>query len=176
MTTKSNPTTYRLDNFYDIYRKSGTTRRKNLDKKTFKKVMKVFLHNVQETLIEGNEVRLGYRLGWLKVGRFDRNFSNPQPNWGESNKYKAQLLAEGKELYNKETGTGHEWIIYFTDSYFYGFLWKKEKAPGFKFITLHNAFYYQLKIYARTQRKLAAAIDELAPITYQYVPSIFDKV
>lgn len=66
MTMKSNPMVYRLDNFYDIYSKSGLTRKKKLTREEFKAVMKSFLSNALDAMIEGKALRMGYHLGTLK--------------------------------------------------------------------------------------------------------------
>lgn len=167
---------YRLKDYYDIYTKSGLTRRKNLTKKQFIDVMKAFLFNLQEAIIEGKKIKLGYHLGTLQVARVPRNFSKPMPNWGESFKYRDKLIAEGKPLYNKETGEGNEWIIYFTDSYFYRYYWKKEKIASLGYRNkLHNIQVYKLKIYARTQSKLAGRIDELSPVVYETFSNALEK-
>ena len=167
---------YRLKDFYKIYVKSGVTRKKSLSDKDFTKVMKAFLFNMQEAIIEGKEISMGYHLGKLLVARVPRNFSKPMPNWGESFKYRDRLIAEGKQLYDKNTGEGHQWVLYFTDPYFYRYYWKKEKIKDISYKhRLHNVQVYKLKIYARTQSKLASRIDELSPIIYQTFKNVLDK-
>lgn len=173
MTTKSSPTTYRLDNYYDIYIKSGLTRKRKLTREEFKAVMKSFLSNTLDALIEGKTLKMGYHLGSLKLVRYERHTSKPVVNWNESLKYKAQLIAEGKPLYNKETGEGYEYIVYFTEGYFYGLRWEKEYIPGFHNYSLHNIMFYKLKSYKRAKMKIASSIDEMSLITYDFKKSIF---
>ena len=39
-----------------------------------------------------------------------------------------ELLSEGKELYNSETGKGIKWHIYHTDEFYCKFYWRKGKC------------------------------------------------
>lgn len=167
---------YRLKDYYKIYNKSGNTRKKSLSERDFTKVMKAFLANMQEAIIEGKIITMGYHLGKLQVGRVARNFSKPMPNWGESFKYRDRLIAEGKPLYDSTTGEGNQWIIYFTDPYFYRYYWRKEKISSIGYRNrLHNIQVYKLKIYAKTQSKLAGRIDELSPIIYDTFSTALEK-
>lgn len=154
---------YRLKDIWEIYMKRGGS----LDKKTFKLEVQTFLRNAFNTILEGKELQIGYHIGSFKIARFARTYSTPVINWGESNKYKQKLIDEGKPLYNNETGEGNEWLVYFTDGYFYGMHWKKEKIKdiGYKAI-LSNVHFYQLKPYARSKRKLSASINEMSPVIF----------
>ena len=79
-------------------------------------------------LLEGKEFNMGYNLSTLSIVRKDRDPRNPRVDWGESNKYKAELLAEGQELYNNETGEGVKWHIYYTDGEYLKYYWRKGKC------------------------------------------------
>lgn len=79
---------------------------------------------------EGHMVSFFNSLGILMVIRKDRKDrldKNGEPiltvNFGESNKRKAALLAEGKELYNHETKTGNKWLVYIQESYYFTIRW-----------------------------------------------------
>jgi len=46
----------------------------------------------------------------------------------ESNKYKAELIEKGEELYNKETDQGIKWQLYYTDKEYLKYYWRKGKC------------------------------------------------
>ena len=79
-------------------------------------------------ILDGKEFNMGYNLSTLSVVRMERDPRNPGIDWGESNKYKAELLAEGTELYNKDTDEGIKWHIYYTDSEYLKYYWRKGKC------------------------------------------------
>ena len=64
----------------------------------------------------------------FNMARKERDPRNPKVDWGESNKYKQELLEQGKKLYNAETGEGVKWHIYYTDGYYCKFYWRKGKC------------------------------------------------
>ena len=71
---------------------------------------------------------MGNNLSTLSIVRKDRDPRSPRIDWGESNKYKKELLKEGKDLYNSETGKGIKWHIYHTDSFYCKYYWRKGKC------------------------------------------------
>jgi len=71
---------------------------------------------------------MGHNLSTLSVVRKERDPRNPKVDWGESNKYKQELIEQGEELYNVLTGKGTKWHIYYTDSYYCKFYWRKGKC------------------------------------------------
>jgi hypothetical protein len=83
---------------------------------------------VIEDLLEGGEFNMKHNLSTLSIKRIARNPSAPTIDWWESNKYKAELLEEGEEVYNKETGEGTKWFIYYTDPWYCKYHWKKSKC------------------------------------------------
>lgn len=83
---------------------------------------------MEEIILEGGELNLGNNLSTLCVGRFRRNPKNKMVNWAESYKLRDELLAEGKELYDKETGEGEKWLVYYTHEWVCRFYWRKEKC------------------------------------------------
>lgn len=97
-------------------------------KETFKKVCKEFNKQVIEFLIEGYSFELGHHLASFKIVRCERSFKKPRVNWGESNKLKAKLLEEGKQLYDSKTGEGEQWIVFFTDDFFCKVHWEKYRC------------------------------------------------
>lgn len=155
---------YELKHFYKIYVNRGGKQ----TWREFKLTMRTFLANMRDGMLEGEKYELGYHLGKMKVGRFERSFTRRSVNWGESNKYKQRLLDEGKSLFDKETGEGFEWLVYFTDRHYYGFYWQVEKIRDINYATtLNNRMFYELKTYKKTKMKLASVIDEMSPIIYE---------
>lgn len=161
---------FRLKDFFKTYKAKGG----KLPLKEYKLIMQTFLRETRKEMLNGNSLYMGYRLGTLRVVRKERNYKHPTINWGESNKYKAILLAEGKELYNKETDTGEKWLCYFTDSYFYMYDWKKDKVKAIGSVAvLHNVLFYELKPFRVAQRALTESVknNELAPVIHELQPN-----
>lgn len=99
-----------------------------IDSKLFKQLCEEFNMLVIDELLEGGEFNMGQNLSTLSIKRIARNPSKPTIDWWESNKYKTELLSESKELYNKETGEGEKWFIYYTDPWYCKYHWKKSKC------------------------------------------------
>lgn len=77
----------------------------------------------------------GSGIGHIKIIRKERNHRTPVVNWGESNKLKEQLIAEGKLPYKAikdETGKkigdngGEPWFVYFTNDVDYWWGWNRD--------------------------------------------------
>ena len=75
-----------------------------------------------------HEFNMGNNLSTLSIIRRDRDPRSPRLDWGESNKYKKQLLEEGQLLYNAKTGKGVKWHIYHTDEFYCKYYWRKGKC------------------------------------------------
>jgi hypothetical protein len=118
---------------------------------------------------------MGHRLGRLQIFRMERNFKKLMPDRGESNKIKAKLLEEGKPLFNKETGEGYRWMVYHTDPYYYGMIWHKDYVAAIGAKMLPNVHFYQLNVYARTSRAIAASVNESSALTYKFLPHHLKK-
>lgn len=112
----------------DIYQDYKEVTDSIIDKKVFRAICEEFNIGIIDYLLEGKELNLGNNLSTLSIVRMDRDPRNPAIDWGESNKYKAELLTEGTELYNAETGKGQRWHIYFTDDFYCKFYWRKGKC------------------------------------------------
>ena len=50
---------------------------------------------IMDYILSGKEFKMGHNLSTLSVVRMDRDPRNPAIDWGESNKYKAELIANG---------------------------------------------------------------------------------
>jgi hypothetical protein len=100
----------------------------DISKQLFVDICSEFNMMIIDYILDGKEFNMGYNLSTLSVVRMERDPRNPGIDWGESNKYKAELLADGTELYNKDTGDGVKWHIYYTDSEYLKYYWRKGKC------------------------------------------------
>jgi len=115
-----------ITNIYKSYREETDN---PLDKKVFKELCEKFnIMVVENILLEGKFFNMRYNLSNLSVRIIERNPSAPTIDWWESNKYKQELLAQGKQLYDAETDTGEKWFIYYTDPWYCKYHWEKKKC------------------------------------------------
>ena len=115
---------YTFSNIYDSYIKEYGY----IDKSIFSDICHTFNIGIMEYLLEGKEFNMGNNLSTLSVIRRDRDPRSPRINWGESNKYKKELLDQGKRLYDPITETGEKWHIYYTDEFYCKYYWRKGKC------------------------------------------------
>ena len=113
-----------ISNIYEHYKED----KGDIPKSLFVDICAEFNMGIIDYLLEGKEFNMGYNLSTLSIVRKDRDPRNPRVDWGESNKYKAELLAGGQELYNNETGEGVKWHIYYTDGEYLKYYWRKGKC------------------------------------------------
>ena len=99
-----------------------------VEKSLFTDICSEFNIMIINYVLEGKEFNMGNNLSTLSIIRKDRDPRSPRIDWGESNKYKKELLEEGKDLYNSETGKGIKWHIYHTDSFYCKYYWRKGKC------------------------------------------------
>ena len=117
---------YTLADIYKYYRANTTL---PVDEATFKNICEEFnILIVDNLLLEGRLFNMRHNLSNLSVRRVERDPSKPAINWAESKAYKQELLDEGKELFNSETGKGTKWFIYFTDKWYLKYHWEKHKC------------------------------------------------
>ena len=115
---------YNLTDIYEQY----VAENGNVDKKVFRQICESFNMEVMNSILDGETFNMGHNLSTLSVVRKERDPRNPKVDWGESNKYKQELIEQGEELYNVITGKGTKWHIYYTDSYYCKFYWRKGKC------------------------------------------------
>ena len=116
-----------IHTFSDIYNKY-TKDHEDIDKSLFTNVCHEFNMLIIDYILEGKEFNMGNNLSTLSIVRRDRDPRSPRLDWGESNKYKKQLLEEGQLLYNAKTGKGVKWHIYHTDEFYCKYYWRKGKC------------------------------------------------
>ena len=100
----------------------------DLDKSLHTNIIQEFNIMIMDYILDGKEFNMGNNLSTLSIVRRDRDPRSPRLDWGESNKYKKELLEEGQLLYNSETGEGVKWHIYHTDEYYCKYYWRKGKC------------------------------------------------
>jgi hypothetical protein len=116
---------YTLSHIYEQYKNDV---KDPVDKTTFKNICGDFNIFIIDYILEGKEFNMGYNLSTLSIVRMERDPRSPRVDWAESNKYKQELKDSGEKLYDKETGEGTKWQIYFTDEYYYKYYWRKGKC------------------------------------------------
>jgi len=83
---------------------------------------------IMSYILEGKEFNMGYNLSTISIVRKDRDPRSPRVDWGESNKYKKELLDKKESLYDQTSGYGTKWHIYHTDSFYCKYYWRKSKC------------------------------------------------
>ena len=113
----------------DIYKAYRAEITNPVDKALYKEICEEFnVQVIDKLLLEGKSFNMRHNLSNISIRRIERNPSSPTIDWWESNKYKQELLAEGKELFNAETGKGAKWFIYYTDPWYCKYHWEKSKC------------------------------------------------
>ena len=112
----------------DVYKSYSLNSEFPLDKKIFRTLCEEFNIMAMEHLLEGGVLNLRNNMSQLSIVRIDRNYAAKTIDWGESVKYKEELLKAGEELYDSETGKGKKWFIYYTDKWYCKFYWEKNKC------------------------------------------------
>jgi hypothetical protein len=119
------------DVIYTVGKFTKEYKEENKDCKATEYQINQFLKNtfdeiVDEIILNAYQVEIG-RMFNVSFKRYQRNFDKLAVNFGESNKLKNKLLAEGKKLATKIGTTsngnpifddGEPWMIYFTDPYY----------------------------------------------------------
>ena len=116
---------YTLTDMYRFYVADGGT----LPRALYKNICQDFNIKIMDHIIyDAGTFDMGNYLSTLNIRRIKRNFKNPHVDWKASNDYKEELLAEGKKLYDHETGEGTKWLIYHDEEWYCRFYWKKQHA------------------------------------------------
>ena len=116
---------YTLKDIYIDYKDKYSD---DIDKSTYTDIVHQFNMMIMDYILEGKEFNMGNNLSTLSIIRRDRDPRSPRIDWGESNKYKKELLEEDQNLYDAETGEGVKWHIYYTDEFYCKYYWRKGKC------------------------------------------------
>lgn len=155
--------TYNSQEIYQFYKDSGG----ELPYKIWSDLCQEFnMAAMEEIVLQGGEFNLKHNLSTISIGRLKRNYKNQQINWGESYKLRDELLEQGKKLYDKETGEGHKWFVYFTSDWYCRFYWNKGKCrvPNktvYRFVPTRG------KMGNKTKLKELLRSDELAYLRFR---------
>jgi len=99
-----------------------------IETRLFKQICEEFNMLIVNGILEGGEFSMGSNLSTISIRRIERNPSKPTIDWWESNRYKQELLAQGKELFDVSTGQGEKWFIYYTDPWYCKYHWQKSRC------------------------------------------------
>jgi len=113
--------------FKDIYN-SYIEENEYIDKSIFSDICHTFNMGIIEYVLEGKKFNMGNNLSTISIIRRDRDPRSPRIDWGESNKYKKELLDKGEEIYDHVTELGTKWFIYHTDEFYCKYYWNKGKC------------------------------------------------
>lgn len=81
----------------------------NLSLKEYTEILRTYMTEVHKKLIlEGNGYVFGENIGWICINRCLINKARPKLDYAATKKRKAELIAQGKRLYNKEEA---DWCI-----------------------------------------------------------------
>lgn len=120
------PKSETLKTFYPDYKESTDN---PLSYSDYRECCELFNIYVMDRIIDGKRLNMGSYLSTLQVVRVERNYSKPRVNWGETNKYKKELLEEDDitedDLYSKDNPDGIKYFIYHTDDWYCRFHWHK---------------------------------------------------
>jgi hypothetical protein len=111
-----------------VYKDYSETVDPEINYRVFADICADFNIAIVEELLQGYEFNMQNNLGTISVRRVERDPRIPQIDWGETTKYKRELIEKGVELYDSRTGKGEKWHIYYTDKYYCKYHWTKSRA------------------------------------------------
>jgi len=100
----------------------------SIDAKTFRDICSDYNMIVMSNVLEGKTFNMGYNLSSIYIVRVRRDPRTPRIDWGESNKYRDELIKKGLPLYDNITEKGRKWYIYYTDDFYCKYHWNKGKC------------------------------------------------
>ena len=115
---------HNLKEIYEDYCKTNG----EISKSLFTTICQEFNIFIVDYILAGKEFNMGSNLSTLSITRRDRDPRSPRIDWGESNKYKKELLAQDKQIYDSIDNTGIKWHIYHTDNFYCKYYWRKGKC------------------------------------------------
>jgi len=130
------PRTHSAKEMYELYRAKRPT--SEIPYWMFKEVISRFNKKASDTIIFGQILNLGNRLGDIFIKKINRNYRKPVVNWGASKTRKAELIAAGITPKDPDHPEGEEWIIFYTDSWYLRWAWSKRRACRVKNQTVYK--------------------------------------
>lgn len=113
--------------FKDIYN-SYIEENEHIDKSIFTDICHIFNIEIMDYILEGKKFNMGNNLSTISIIRRDRDPRSPRIDWGESNKYKQELIDSGETTYDNITELGTKWFIYYTDEFYCKYYWNKGRC------------------------------------------------
>ena len=145
---------YNLKDLYEVAIKEKFIK-PEVDYKTFSTIIREFNIDISAEILKGYKFSPGSRLGVFNLIKDVRR--GKTINWGESNKYKAYLISQGRIPFDKELSPqGEEWLIYYTDNTYYKWKWFKSGAS--KYIKHIGNFIF--KPVTANRRNIAKVVKE----------------
>lgn len=118
---------YNNQSLYDMAIKNGLLD-KSITYKQFSTVVKDFNKKVSLEILDGYIFKSP--IGKIEIRKRERKVA--AIDWNESKKYRADLIAEGKIPFNKDTAPdGIKWFKYFTHNMDYLWKWTKHATYGY---------------------------------------------
>lgn len=104
----------------------------------FKEVIARFNKKAADSVIFGQVLNFGNKIGYLLIKKIKRNYEKPVVDWGESKRVKSELIKAG--LTPKEAGSteGHDWLVYFSDAWYLRWAWVKRRVCRVKNQTVYK--------------------------------------
>lgn len=91
----------------------------------YREILSRTFKKVSNNIIFGEMFNLQNNLGYIRIKKIKRNYKKLVPNWGESNKLKASLIAEGKVPKDQDHPDGEEWLVFHSDPWYLRWAWVK---------------------------------------------------
>jgi hypothetical protein len=104
----------------------------------FKEVVARYNKKASDAVIMGQVFNFGSKLGHLLIRKIRRNYEKPVVDWGESKRYRNELLLAGKIPKGPDTPEGENWLSYFSDPWYLRWGWVKKKLCRVKNQTVYK--------------------------------------
>lgn len=131
----------------------------------FREIIMTYFEIIGDKLIEGKTFNLMSHLGYLNIKRVERNPMKPRPDWGESRRYRKELIDAGEPLTEKRPIRARDgsfrldadgnimykdyqrWMIYYTDDEYPMLDWTRKWRCLYKRYGSYvpNLLYYTFK-------------------------------
>jgi hypothetical protein len=136
---------------------------KGITYKEFFTTLNSFHKEISPKIMFGYKFRPNGRLGVFNVVKDIRR--GKTINWGDSNKLKAAIIAQGGIPYDKKTAPdGEKWHVYYMDNEYFKWKWFKEGATEF----IKNSKYYIFKACTKNRRTVGKVVNENKLVTVNY--------
>ena len=133
--------------FEERKKESIVTKKITID--IYKAIARKFNRKVNKEILNGYIFSPGAGVGSFFINKKKRSFLKPTINWHESNKYKKELIAQGKvpyEIFKRDIegnilsdNGGEKWFIYYTDDFNLWWAWDK------RFCVIKNQALYNFR-------------------------------